>query len=166
MLLSALERRKEEFLKNKSPEEIKQYLNAIEYVRKEINTTQSAENKASRDTNSQTANGKQTPSSEMDLEKYSKILESQNIPAATLWEAAKTMEKNELISKVPSENDTRIKEIILSKKAKENFAIVKQKLNETEKTALQNIDKKDLEIFFKVIKQMQNNLNKERMKIC
>ena len=95
LLLSALERRKEEFLKNKSPDEIKQYLNAIEYVRKEINTTQSAENKASRDTNSQTANGKQTPSSEMDLEKYSKILESQNIPAATLWEAAKTMEKND-----------------------------------------------------------------------
>ncbi len=94
------------------------------------------------------------------------IVKALGLRRATLSEILKTMEKNELISKVPSENDTRIKEIILSKKAKENFAIVKQKLNETEKTALQNIDKKDLEIFFKVIKQMQNNLNKERMKIC
>ena len=39
-------------------------------------------------------------------------------------------------------------------------------LDETEKALLKNINKKDLEIFLKVISQMQENLKEERMDIC
>ncbi len=84
---------------------------------------------------------------------------------ATLSEILKTMEKNNLISKVSDSKDTRIKEIILSDIAKEKFKQVKKFLENTEKTATKNIDEKELEIFFKVAKQIENNL-KERVKIC
>ena len=52
---------------------------------------------------------------------------------ATLSEILKTMERNKLISRVPDKNDTRIKEIIISEKAKEKFNIVKSTLNQAEK---------------------------------
>ena len=85
---------------------------------------------------------------------------------ATLSEILKTMEKNNLISRISAQNDTRKKEIILSKNAKEKFEAVKCALEQTEKEAIKNINQKDLEIFFKVAKQIENNLNKERMNIC
>lgn len=84
---------------------------------------------------------------------------------ATLSEILKTMEKNNLISRISDNKDTRIKEIILSDTAKEKFKHVKKLLENTEKTATQNIDEKELEIFFKVAKQIENNL-KERVKTC
>ena len=84
---------------------------------------------------------------------------------ATLSEILKTMEKNNLISRISDNKDTRIKEIILSNTAKEKFKQVKKLLENTEKTATQNIDEKELEIFFKVAKQIENNL-KERVKTC
>lgn len=84
---------------------------------------------------------------------------------ATLSEILKTMEKNNLISRISDNKDTRIKEIILSDTAKEKFKQVKKLLENTEKTATQNIDEKELEIFFKVAKQIENNL-KERVKTC
>ena len=85
---------------------------------------------------------------------------------ATLSEILKTMERNKLISRVPDKTDTRIKQIILSENTKEKFNAVKQTLDETEKALLKNINKKDLEIFLKVISQMQENLKEERMDIC
>ena len=84
---------------------------------------------------------------------------------ATLSEILKTMEKNNLISRISDNKDTRIKEIILSDTAKEKFKQVKKLLENTEKTATQNIDEKELEIFFKVAKQIESNL-KERVKTC
>ena len=89
-----------------------------------------------------------------------------NLRRATLSEILKTMERNKLISRVPDKTDTRIKQIILSENTKEKFNAVKQTLDETEKALLKNINKKDLEIFLKVISQMQENLKEERMDIC
>lgn len=85
---------------------------------------------------------------------------------ATLSEILKTMERNKLISRVPDKNDTRIKEIIISEKAKEKFNIVKSTLNQAEKTVTKNIDPKDLNTFFLVISKMEENLKNERMNIC
>lgn len=93
------------------------------------------------------------------------IAKALGLRRATLSEILKTMERNELISKVADKDDTRIKEIILSKKAKQKFISAKKSLEKTEETIIQDIDSKDLEIFFKVIKKMKNNLE-ERMKIC
>ena len=93
------------------------------------------------------------------------IAKALGLRRATLSEILKTMERNELISKVADKNDTRIKEIILSEKAKQKFISAKKSLEKTEETIIQDIDSKDLEIFFKVINKMKNNLE-ERMKIC
>ena len=85
---------------------------------------------------------------------------------ATLSEILKTMERNKLISRVPDKNDTRIKEIIISEKAKEKFNIVKSTLNQAEKTVTKNIDPQDLNTFFLVSSKMEENLKNERMNIC
>lgn len=85
---------------------------------------------------------------------------------ATLSEILKTMERNKLISRVPDKKDTRIKEIIISEKAKEKFNIVKSTLNQAEKTVTKNIDPQDLNTFFLVISKMEENLKNERMNIC
>ena len=89
-----------------------------------------------------------------------------NLRRATLSEILKTMERNQLISRIPDKTDTRIKEIILSENTKEKFNAVKQNLDKTEKTLLKDIDQKDLETFLKVISKMQENLKNERMDIC
>lgn len=94
------------------------------------------------------------------------IATSLGLRRATLSEVLKTMERNKLISKVSDENDTRIKRIILSENAKRKFEAVKKILDDTERAALQDISQDDLNIFFNVVKQMQENLNKERMDIC
>ena len=85
---------------------------------------------------------------------------------ATLSEILKTMEKNKLIYRVPDKIDSRIKEIFLSDKAKKQFELVKEKLNNTEKALIKNIDQKDLEKFLSVVGKMQENLKEERMNIC
>lgn len=94
------------------------------------------------------------------------IAVSLGLRRATLSEILKTMERNKLISKVSDEKDTRIKEIILSENAKEKFEAVKKTLDATEKAAIRGINQKELEIFFKVVKKMQENLNKEGIDIC
>lgn len=86
------------------------------------------------------------------------IAHALSLRRATLSEILKTMERNNFISRINDQNDTRIKEIIISESAKAKFKAVKETLNKTEKTLIQNIDKKDLETFFLVINQMQKNL--------
>ena len=85
---------------------------------------------------------------------------------ATLSEILKTMEKNNLISRISDNKDTRIKEIILSDKALISFETVKKTLNNVEKTIIRGIDQKDLDIFLSVLTKMNQNIEKERMKIC
>ena len=81
-----------------------------------------------------------------------------NLRRATLSEILKTMEKNDLIFRVKDKNDTRKKEIIISETAKNNFQIVKDKLNEAEKVITSGIKKEDLELFFKTINKMKENI--------
>lgn len=81
-----------------------------------------------------------------------------NLRRATLSEILKTMEKNNLIFRIKDQTDTRKKEIIISDTAKNNFQIVKDKLNEAEKVITSGIKKEDLELFFKTINKMKENI--------
>lgn len=81
-----------------------------------------------------------------------------NLRRATLSEILKTMEKNDLIFRIKDQIDTRKKEIIISETAKNNFQIVKDKLNEAEKVITSGIKKEDLELFFKIINKMKENI--------
>ncbi len=89
-----------------------------------------------------------------------------NLRRATLSEILKTMEKNNLISRIQDQNDTRKKEIIISQTAKDNFQIVKNKLNRAETAITKNISNQDLQIFSEVINKMTENLKNERVDIC
>lgn len=96
---------------------------------------------------------------------YQKDLEKAlNIRRATISEVLKTMEKNNLISRTVNENDTRVKKIVLNQKAHIIFDNMKHVLNETEKILEKNIDKSDLNIFYKVLFKMKENLKEEGMK--
>lgn len=98
---------------------------------------------------------------------YQKDLEKAlNIRRATISEVLKTMEKNNLISRVQDEVDTRVKVIKLNKKAHQMFDEMKQVLDETESVLKEGITDNDLETFLLVLNQMKINLKKERDKIC
>lgn len=81
-----------------------------------------------------------------------------NLRRATLSEILKTMEKNNLIFRVKDKNDTRKKEIIISDTAKKDFQIVKTTLNQAEKVLKNNINQEELQLFFKIINKMKENL--------
>lgn len=75
-----------------------------------------------------------------------------------------TMIKNNLISRTDSENDLRSKVICLTEEGYKLDKTMKNKAIDFEKLLQNNISKEDLEIFYKVTKQIQENLEGE--KIC
>jgi len=94
-----------------------------------------------------------------DEEIYQKDLEKiLNLTRATVSGVLQTMEKNNLIERTSYEDDARTKKIILTKKAKDMFKQGEEKILEIEKIIIKNIDKKELEIFSKVIQEMKMNL--------
>lgn len=75
-----------------------------------------------------------------------------------------TMIKNNLISRTDSENDLRSKVICLTEEGYRLDKAMRNKAIDFEKLLQNNISKEDLEIFYKVTKQIQENLEGE--KIC
>lgn len=75
-----------------------------------------------------------------------------------------TMIKNNLISRTDSENDLRSKVICLTEEGYKLDKTMRNKAIDFEKLLQNNISKEDLEIFYKVTKQIQENLEGE--KIC
>lgn len=93
---------------------------------------------------------------------YQKDLEKiLNLRRATVSGVLKTMEKNNLIKRVSSDIDSRTKKIILTDNTKKIFKNSKEQLNLLDKKLTNNIKKKDLETFLKVINTMITNLNKD-----
>lgn len=90
---------------------------------------------------------------------YQKDLEEiLNLRRATVSGVLQTMEKNKLLERVVNSNDARIKKIILNEDAKKIFLKNQKKMEQLEKIATNNIKKEDLEIFFKVINIMKENI--------
>lgn len=75
-----------------------------------------------------------------------------------------TMIKNGIIIKTDSSNDLRSKEIRLTETGYKLDKAMKKRAIEFEKILQNNISKEELEIFYKVTKQIQKNL--EGDKIC
>lgn len=91
-----------------------------------------------------------------DLEKILKLRR------ATVSGVLQTMEKNNLIDRVTSLNDTRTKKIILNKRAKDIFLKHEEKIKEIEKIVIKDISNEDLDVFSRVIDMMKNNLERSR----
>ena len=90
---------------------------------------------------------------------YQKDLESIfNLRRATISEVLITMEKNGMIERVISKDDSRTKEIKLSDSTKEFFEENKHRILELESIITKDIDKKDIDVFKSVICKMKDNI--------
>lgn len=87
-----------------------------------------------------------------DLEKAIKLRR------ATISGVLKTMEKKNLITRVISSKDARVKKIILSDKTKKMYLESKAKLEALEELITSNISDNKINIFLEVINKMQENL--------
>lgn len=78
-------------------------------------------------------------------------------PSAT--ELLKKLEQRELIQRVPTAYDARLKKIIASDKAMKYKDQVINDLTSLENDLTRDIDEKDLEVFFKVMEKMLDNMS-------
>lgn len=91
---------------------------------------------------------------------YQKDLESIfHLSRATVSSVLQTMEKYSLIDRVIDNTDTRTKKIILNKETKEFFELHKKNFENLGNRMLKDISKEDLEIFYKVLQKMKENIS-------
>lgn len=90
---------------------------------------------------------------------YQKDIEKKiGLRKSTISGIIKTMQKNNIIMSIDSKSDLRSKEIVLTKDGLKLEKLMIKKEKDFEKLLERDIDKNDLEIFFKVTEQIQNNL--------
>lgn len=93
---------------------------------------------------------------------YQKDLERDlNLRRATLSGILNTMEKNNLLYRVPSDIDSRSKKIVLNEKTKEIFSKNREKMLEVENILIRGIDSDELKSFLETINKMKDNIRKE-----
>ena len=76
----------------------------------------------------------------------------------TVTEALKSLEKKDLIRRIPDENDGRKKKIIITEKTLSMDDGVKCQVEKSEKVLLQGITKEEQEQFMKIAGKMLHNL--------
>ena len=76
----------------------------------------------------------------------------------TVTETLKTLEKKDLIRRIPDEDDGRKKKIIITEKTLLMDDGVKWQVEKSEKVLLQGITKEEQEQFMKIAKKMLHNL--------
>ena len=92
---------------------------------------------------------------------YQKDIEKDlNMSRATISGVLKTMEKNQIINRIPSKEDSRTNEISLTEISKERHLESKKKIEELEQVVRKDISKDELQIFMNVIYKIENNLSK------
>lgn len=84
-----------------------------------------------------------------------------NLRRATISGILKTMEKNNVIIRVCDPNDARGKIVILSDDAKKFFKEKETLFKKIETVLKKDITKEELEIFYKVILKMRDNINRK-----
>lgn len=90
---------------------------------------------------------------------YQKDLENIfHLRRSTISGILKTLEKRGMIIRMHSKEDVRVKKIILTKEAKNQYKKVNQYLEKLEEKIISNISKGDLNIFYQVIEKMKQNI--------
>lgn len=87
------------------------------------------------------------------------IEEEYSIRPSTATQLLNQMEQNGLICRVPVPYDRRLKKIQLTDKAQQYRQQVVKDLTELEKTVTAGISPQDLEVFFRVMETMMDNLS-------
>ena len=84
-----------------------------------------------------------------------------NIRRSTASSILSLMEKNELIKRESVPYDARLKKITLTQKALDVQTVVNKAVSRFERTMKQNISDEELEIFFRVLNKINNNLERK-----
>lgn len=84
-----------------------------------------------------------------------------NIRRSTASSILSLMEKNELIKRESVPYDARLKKITLTQKALDVQAVVNEAFSRFESTMKQSISDEELEIFFRVLNKINNNLERK-----
>ncbi len=87
------------------------------------------------------------------------IEEEYSIRPSTATELLKQMEKNGLIVREPVDYDNRLKKIVVTDKAMRYRQQVVKDLTALEETLVKGISEADLQIFFRVVEKMMDNLS-------
>lgn len=85
-----------------------------------------------------------------------------NIRRSTVSGVIKTMEKNNIIIRENVKDDNKSKEIKLTDDVYKRANDLVKELKELDLELLKDVDKEDLEVFMRVLKNIQNNLKEER----
>ena len=85
------------------------------------------------------------------------------LESTSLGRTLKSMENNGLISRMPNKEDKRGVFILLTKKGKELRAISKKNGNKFNKVILNKIGKKNLSVFFDVLKSINGSIKNDKI---
>ena len=85
-----------------------------------------------------------------------------NIRRSTVSGVIKTMEKNNIIIRENVKDDNKSKEIKLTEDVYKRANDLVKELKELDLELLKDVDKEDLEVFMRVLKNIQDNLKEER----
>lgn len=85
-----------------------------------------------------------------------------NIRRSTVSGVIKTMEKNNIIIRENVKDDNKSKEIKLTDDVYKRANDLVKELKELDIELLKDVDKEDLEVFMRVLKNIQDNLKEER----
>lgn len=80
------------------------------------------------------------------------------IRRSTITSILQTMEKNELLQRVPLPDDARQRQLILTKKAEELHLSFVDKMQVLDHKMIDGISDEDLEVFYRVLFKMKRNL--------
>ena len=86
------------------------------------------------------------------------IEEEFEIKGASVTGILQLMEKKELVTRLPVDNDARFKKLVLTEKAISLKNAMEHDFNEVEKNMKNGISKDEINIFLSLIKKMLNNL--------
>ena len=85
-----------------------------------------------------------------------------NIRRSTVSGVIKTMEKNNIIIRENVKDDNKSKEIKLTDKVYKRANDLVKELKELDLELLKDVNKEDLEVFMRVLKNIQDNLKEDR----
>ena len=93
---------------------------------------------------------------------YQKDIEKEfGLRLSTATEVLKNLEDEELIVRIPDEEDARFKKIVFTDKAEKIKSILRQEIERTEEVLLRGITPEEKEIFLKITEKMLKNLESE-----
>ena len=93
---------------------------------------------------------------------YQRDLEKKfDLKRSTISGIIDTMEKNNLVKRIDSKEDLRLKKLVLTDMALNKINVLVDKIVKFNKSLEKNISKKDLDTFYKVTEQIKNNIINE-----